>query len=297
MPPDALGGVSAGRRGSRPAIPRHGRREPRPMPRRRPGGRAPARPLGGLAAILGDRRQRQPHVRGRRAGRDPLPPAGPAGDRRRAHRPRVPAHRADSVQPLRQQRDVPGLRRGARRNRRAPRSGSGPRCGCLRPPAASPAVGGDGGAALRGRSDSPPDPDRDLQRHPQSPHGVHRHAVRPQRRVRGDLPGAGPQRAGPEPPRRAPRPAPPRSPGDQPSPARPAAAVTGPLSCRAGSARPLGRGPLRLPEGAGPQRARGVLDPVHDPRLVLPSHRGPQRAGDDGDGMRDARGSATSSGR
>ena len=42
---------------------------------------------------------------------------------------------------------------------------------------------------------------------------------------------------------------------------------------------------LRLPEGAILQCAGGVLDPIHDPRLVLAHGRGPQLSGDDGGGL------------
>ena len=64
-----------------------------------------------------------------------------------------------------------------------------------------------------------------------------------------------------------------------------------------GPAGRLGRRPLRLQEGAVPQRAGRVLDPVHDPRLVLASRGRPQRSRADGHGLRDASGSTASSGR
>jgi hypothetical protein len=48
------------------------------------------------------------------------------------------------------------------------------------------------------------------------------------------------------------------------------------------AARLLGRGPLRLQDGIHSQRPGRVLDPVHDPRLVLSPRRGAQRSDDHG---------------
>ena len=45
---------------------------------------------------------------------------------------------------------------------------------------------------------------------------------------------------------------------------------------------------LRLHQGTVLQRARGVLDPVHDARLVLAPRRGRERQDDDGGGMRES---------
>ena len=137
----------------------------------------------------------------------PLPPAGPARDRRSAHRSRVPARRAAPLQPLRQQRHVSGLRARPRRHR-WPRAPDLARDAAA---AGSPALRRRGRlrrAALRRRAGAPPDADGDLQRHPEPPHGIGGHAVRPERRVRGDLPGSRPHGACPEPSRHAPRPAP-----------------------------------------------------------------------------------------
>ena len=55
-------------------------------------------------------------------------------------------------------------------------------------------------------------------------------------------------------------------------------------------ARLLGRGALRLQDGVVPQRPGGVLDPVHDPRLVLPPHRRTKLARDDRHGVPDGAG-------
>ena len=92
------------------------------------------------------------------------------------------------------------------------------------------------------------------------------------------FPELGRDRPRPEPPRRPPRPAEARPAGDQPQALHARAVGAGrhvPRGTRA--ARLLGRRPLRLQEGAVLQRAGRVLDPVHDPRLVLAPRRGPQR--------------------
>ena len=58
-----------------------------------------------------------------------------------------------------------------------------------------------------------------------------------------------------------------------------------PTSATTGAAFRDRRRPLRLHEGAVLQRARRVLDPVHDARLVLASRGGPQRRDDDAGGL------------
>ena len=108
--------------------------------------------------------------------------------------------------------------------------------------------------------------------------GSSRPAVRSQRAVRGDLPRAQPGAAHAQPAWRPPRPAQARSPGDQPPAVHPPAVQAGAVPR---GPRPAGRADrrrLRLPEGAVLQRAGRVLDPVHDPRLVLASAGGSQRA-------------------
>ena len=146
----------------------------------------PRHALGGLVELLGDGR---PGVAfGSDAARPPVARRPRRG--RRAPRPRVPAHRADQVQPLRQPH-LPGVRARAGTACRGGRS----RCGsAMRLPSGRPGLPGRRGrrrAAVRGRAHPLPAAHGDLQRHPQPAHGLHRHAVRPQRPLRGDLPAAG----------------------------------------------------------------------------------------------------------
>ena len=61
-----------------------------------------------------------------------------------------------------------------------------------------------------------------------------------------------------------------------------------PDTCHGGRGLPghSRRGALRLQAGGIPQRPGGVLDPVHDPRLVLPPHRRTELVRDDRHGVR-----------
>ena len=121
-----------------------------------------------------------------------------------------------------------------------------------------------------------PHRERHLQRHQQSGDGLDGHAVCPQRAVRIDLSGPWPQRARAQPPRRAHLAAQAGPAGDQPQA----------VHARPEGRRGLQQGPrhrsqqhLRLPEGSVLQRDCGVLDPVHDARLVHPHGGGAQRQG------------------
>ena len=113
-----------------------------------------------------------------------------------AARPGVPAHRADQVQPVRQQRDLPGLRcgpqwaggRGAQdvAGDAAAAERSELRCGRRRRR-----------AGLQRGVDSRAHADGNLQRHSQSADGLDRHAVCAQRGVRNDVSGPGAERSSP----------------------------------------------------------------------------------------------------
>ena len=92
------------------------------------------------------------------------------------------------------------------------------------------------------------------------------------------FPDLGSNRLHPQPARRPPRPAEARSAGDQPQAVHAARSPTPTRATRATACRAFHGRQLRLPEGAVLQRARRLLDPVHDARLVLAPGGRPQRA-------------------
>ena len=96
------------------------------------------------------------------------------------------------------------------------------------------------------------------------------------------FPELGQDAAHAQPARRPPGPAQARSAGDQPPALHPRAGQTRARAATATACPARRRRALRLQEGAVLQRARRVLDPVHDPRLVLAPAGGPQRARADG---------------
>ena len=160
-----------------------------------------------------------------------------ARDRRRAHRSRVPAHRADPVQPVRQQRDVPALRAGARRRRRARAQGLARDAAAAGPIRAFAAVGGAGDQLCAGeliRSRTLTGICNDIRNPLMGSTGM---PFARNVEFEATFPELGRDRARPQPPRRPPGPAQARSAGDQP-PALHARAVGARTRCHEGRGLP-----------------------------------------------------------
>ena len=217
------------------------------------------------------------------------------GRRRRAARPRVPAHGADQVQPVRQQRHV------SRTTCAGATASGGPAlkvwhadaaaAGRIRTTRRSAATGRSmcSGELIRFRTLTGICNDI---RNPLM--GSTRQLFARNVQFEATFPELGSERARAQPPRRPPRAAHARSAGDQPQAVHarrsrsPTTLQRGPRP--AGLARPTR---LRLQEGAVLQRARGVLDPVHDARLVLAPAGGRTTSADDAVGCGPARDGAT----
>jgi hypothetical protein len=250
VPEAAPGRLPRGRERARGALPRQGRGGDRGLPRRGARGPLPRDAVGRLVQLLGHRR--------RQLARPARHERGPARRRGRARRPRVPAARADRVQPARQRRDLRGLHPGRGR-------GSGTRDPDLAGAEARPSPRElrrgrrRRRAALPRRARPLPDAHGHLQRRHQPGDGRDRPALRAARGVRGRVPRARRGRAGSEPARRPHRPDEARSAADQPRAA-------------------VARARRRLPEGRHAQCARRVLDPVPDARLVLAPRRRTKRS-------------------
>ena len=203
----------------------------------------------------------------------------PARRQRLAHRPRVRARRVDQVQPVRQQWHLSTVREWRRRDRW--RRGQDV-AGDAAAGHAIPRYAAVGGAAAEQHCTGELIRHRTLNgicndtRNPLM--GSSRHALRPQREFRDDVPRQGARRAGSQSPRRTSRAALARSAGHQPQALHARADRQRGVQRWLRQARLREGRQLRLQEGAVLQRARRILDPVHDPRLVLAPRGGAQRA-------------------